>query len=122
MSNLVPYRLLTTILLLVNPLVGLADEAKGSDTEKVARHVYYSGQVQGVGFRATAAEIAQGYQVTGWVKNLDDKRVELLVEGPEQDVLKFLEAVHNRWKDNIDKEEVEKKKPTGEFKGFSVRR
>jgi acylphosphatase len=83
--------------------------------------VYYSGQVQGVGFRATAAEIAKGYKVTGWVKNLDDGRVQLVVEGTDEEVRKFLEAVRNRWKKNIEKAQVEERKPTGEFKGFSVR-
>jgi acylphosphatase len=98
-----------------------ADGGKGS-TEAISRLVHYSGQVQGVGFRATAVEIARGYSVTGWVKNLDDGRVELVVEGQEKEVEKFLEAVRGRWKDNIEKVQVESQKPTGEFKGFSIRR
>ena len=82
--------------------------------------VHYSGKVQGVGFRATTAEIARDHPVTGWVKNLSDGRVELLVEGPEEDVDKFLEAVRKRWKDNIEKEDVEKRAPSGKFKGFEI--
>jgi acylphosphatase len=82
--------------------------------------VHYSGKVQGVGFRATAAEIARDYPVTGWVKNLPDGRVRLLVEGPEKAVDKFLEAVRTRWKGNIEKEKVEKQKPRGKFKTFEV--
>jgi acylphosphatase len=82
--------------------------------------VHYTGKVQGVGFRATTADIARDYPVTGWVKNLADGRVQLLVEGPEDAVDKFLKAVHTRWKDNIEKEEVEKRTVTGKFKTFEV--
>jgi acylphosphatase len=76
--------------------------------------------VQGVGFRATAAEIARDYAITGWVKNLDDGRVELLAEGSEEAVAKFLEAVRKRWKDNITKEDVKEEAPGGKLKGFEV--
>lgn len=82
--------------------------------------VHYSGKVQGVGFRATAAAIATDYPVTGWVKNLPDGRVQLLAEGPEEAVEKFLKAVRTRWKDNIEKEQVEKQAPAGKLKGFEI--
>lgn len=43
-----------------------------------ARQVFYSGRVQGVGFRYTTRQVAAGYEVSGWVRNLPDGRVELL--------------------------------------------
>jgi acylphosphatase len=107
--------------MLTIPAFGFADEAKGSSTDSVGRRVRYSGKVQGVGFRATVAELASGYTVTGWVRNLDDGRVELRVEGTEKEVTKFLDAVRARWKNNIEKEDVEEMKAMGEFKGFTVR-
>lgn len=55
--------------------------------------VHYTGKVQGVGFRATVLEIARGYEVIGYVKNLPDKRVELLVSGLEKEVEEFLAAI-----------------------------
>jgi len=82
--------------------------------------VHYTGKVQGVGFRATTAEIARDYPVAGWVKNLPDGRVELLAEGPDEAVDKFLKAVRTRWKDNIEKEQVEKRTPGGKLKGFEI--
>ena len=85
-----------------------------------ARMVYYSGNVQGVGFRATAVEIARNHPVTGWVRNLPDGRVQLLVEGSEEGVERFLRAVHNRWKDNIKKEQIEKQEASGTLKGFTI--
>jgi acylphosphatase len=110
------------------PLIALAaatpaDEPKKDPPGKpIARLVHYSGLVQGVGFRATVAEIARGHRVTGWVKNLPDGRVQLLVEGPEEAVKKFLDAVRARWKKNIDREQAEERKPAGEHRDFSIRR
>ncbi len=85
-----------------------------------ARMVYYSGNVQGVGFRAATADIAKNYPVTGWVKNLDDGRVQLLAEGPAEAVDKFLKAVRRRWGGNIEKEEVDSPEPTGKYKSFDI--
>jgi acylphosphatase len=110
------------VLLLVAGL-GAADEPrKDTPGQAVARMVYYSGHVQGVGFRATAVEIARGHPVTGWVKNLADGRVQLFVEGSEKPVEQFLTAIRRRWQKNIEKEQVEERKPTGEHRSFVVKR
>ncbi len=53
---------------------------------KVCRHVYLSGRVQGVGFRAFVRRNAKRLGVAGWVKNLPDGRVEALIYGDEEDV------------------------------------
>jgi acylphosphatase len=110
------------VLVLASSFASPADQPKKEPPPTVARMVHYSGEVQGVGFRAITVAIAQDYPVTGWVKNLADGRVQLLVEGPEESVKKFLDAVSKRWAKNITKEEREEKKPTGEFKDFSSRR
>jgi acylphosphatase len=55
--------------------------------------VHYSGRVQGVGFRYTAARLAEGYDVTGYVRNLSDGRVELVAEGQSLTVESFLASV-----------------------------
>lgn len=52
-----------------------------------AKNVFYSGRVQGVGFRYSTKRIASGFEVTGWVKNLPDGRVELLAQALEIDEL-----------------------------------
>jgi len=90
--------------------------------DPVAHLVHYSGRVQGVGFRDTAVSIARSYPVTGWVKNLDDGRVQLLVEGPDDAVKDFRKAIRDRWPKHIDKEAAEQRKVTGKYKSFAVER
>lgn len=91
-----------------------------ADKPAVARTVHYSGNVQGVGFRLATVRIARDYPVTGWVKNLKDGRVQLVVEGPEESVERFLKAVREFWKDNIEKEAIEKQPPSGKHKTFEM--
>ena len=55
--------------------------------------VFYSGRVQGVGFRATVRRIACGYDVTGTVRNLPDGRVELIAEGARAELTAFLAGI-----------------------------
>ena len=52
-------------------------------------HVFYSGQVQGVGFRYTVQDIAASFGIAGWFRNLRDGRVEVVAEGKEMDLKEF---------------------------------
>jgi len=61
----------------------------------VARRYLVSGQVQGVGFRFFAEETARREALTGFVRNLDDGRVEALVEGDADAVTRFERALHS---------------------------
>lgn len=56
-------------------------------------HVLYSGRVQGVGFRATAGDIARRFPITGWVRNLADGGVELEAQGSSRDLDEYLAAI-----------------------------
>ena len=58
--------------------------------------IHYRGRVQGVGFRATTRMIAEGFAVTGYVRNLPDGRVELVAQGESREVAAFLDAVQDR--------------------------
>ena len=59
----------------------------------IRRQVFYSGRVQGVGFRYTTRSLASGFAVAGYVKNLADGRVELVVEGEGGEVAACLHAI-----------------------------
>ncbi|MHC4911951.1 MAG: acylphosphatase [Planctomycetota bacterium] len=53
---------------------------------QTAKHIIFSGRVQGVGFRFTAHNIASRYQLVGWVRNLPDGTVEMIAQGNADDV------------------------------------
>ncbi len=59
----------------------------------ISLQVFYEGHVQGVGFRFTVRHIAKGFDLTGWVRNLPDGRVELQVTGEEAEVRAFVDHV-----------------------------
>lgn len=85
-----------------------------------ARRVLYRGWVQGVGFRYTARRVAQDYRVTGFVRNLPDGGVELLVEGPEVEIEGFLRAVQGAMSGYIRGIEVQPVEPTGRYASFEI--
>ncbi len=57
--------------------------------------IFYSGSVQGVGFRYTVKTVAAGFEVTGAVRNLPDGRVELVAEGAEDELEAFRQAIRD---------------------------
>ena len=59
----------------------------------IARRVIFEGRVQGVGFRYTVKDLARGFDVCGWVKNLPDGSVELQVAGESDEVRDFLNEI-----------------------------
>ena len=113
------HRLLTILVVLLAMTRSVpSDEPK--DPPKAARLVRYSGQVQGVGFRATTVDIARNHPVTGWVKNLDDGRVQLEVEGAPAEVTAYLAALEERMHGHIRKTERSEHARTPQFSGFSI--
>jgi len=59
------------------------------------RRIYFSGRVQGVGFRATTNWLARGFDVAGYVRNLADGRVEALVEGEPGELDRFVDSIRD---------------------------
>ena len=85
------------------------------------REVLYSGRVQGVGFRYTAQNIAHGYNITGYVCNLPDGRVQLVAEGTTGQLDRFLSQVRTTMASNISGCHLDKVSATGEFSEFAIR-
>lgn len=63
---------------------------------KVRKHIYFSGRVQGVGFRYSATYLARPLDLTGWVKNLWDGRVEMEVQGEAAAIATFLSELRDQ--------------------------
>ena len=84
-------------------------------------HLYYSGMVQGVGFRFTVERLASALDINGFVRNLPDGRVEVVSEGEEEEVRTFIKRIRsgslNRYIRDVEESWQE---PTGEFSGFSI--
>ena len=86
----------------------------------IRMHVYFSGRVQGVGFRFTACRLARPLGLTGWVKNLWDGRVEMEVQGDELAISQMIEQIGSGWCvsiEHMDCEEI----PLEEEREFRVR-
>jgi acylphosphatase len=81
----------------------------------------FSGRVQGVGFRYTAQNIVQQYNVKGYVRNLPDGRVELVLEGPDEDMETIVESIRDRLESFIGSVDHHLVPATGEFGRFQVR-
>ena len=90
-------------------------------TDRTRAHVFVSGRVQGVYYRATTRDTAREHDVDGWVKNLDDGRVEAVFEGPEAAVQSMVEFCHDGSPvANVDDVTVEYDEPQG-VNGFEIR-
>lgn len=83
--------------------------------------IFFSGTVQGVGFRFTAERLARRFSVSGFVRNLDDGRVEVTAEGEEAVLEDFLTAIRGSgMKDYIRDVEAHWSNAQGTFKGFGI--
>jgi acylphosphatase len=91
-------------------------------TDRTRTQVYVSGRVQSVFYRATTRDEARDRGVDGWVKNLDDGRVEAVLEGPAGSVERLVEWCHEgSSRARVDDVAVEYGEPEG-LDGFEIRR
>ena len=88
---------------------------------KYRAHVLVTGMVQGVFFRAATAKLAQKLGLTGWVRNLDDGRVEAVFEGEKKDVDEAVEfCKHGPPGAHVEAIDVKPENWKGEFQGFLI--
>ncbi len=96
--------------------------AKKSTSKELSRaHVFFTGRVQGVGFRYTAEGLALGLKLKGWVRNLPDGRVELVSEGPKPKIEELLSQIQkSALGRHIKKTDLAWEAPKKEFSDFTV--
>jgi acylphosphatase len=84
-------------------------------------HIYYSGRVQGVGFRYTVKTVAMGFEVSGTVRNLPDGRVELAAEGAREELEAFRKAIQDSEVGGFVRQEaLAWGEAKNEFRGFEI--
>lgn len=81
-------------------------------------HAYYSGSVQGVGFRYTAERLSRTYGIKGWVRNTYDGKVEVVAQGKATNVDLYIEALR---KEFPVRQVAQAEEPIEGFSGFEVR-
>jgi acylphosphatase len=83
--------------------------------------VFFTGHVQGVGFRYSTSQVAKEFEVTGYVANLPDGRVQLEAEGQRDQVEAFVAAIAERMHGHIRKTERKPAHGRPQFQGFTIR-
>jgi acylphosphatase len=85
-------------------------------------HIWVTGRVQGVGFRAFVLQSGPFFGLTGWVHNVGYDQVETVAEGSREVLERFVEVVKTGPRaSRVDEARVEWETPTGKFNGFQVR-
>ena len=82
--------------------------------------VFYTGHVQGVGFRFNACRQATGLPVTGFVKNLPDGRVQMVAEGAEPCLKQLVERIDDSMQGMIKNRTIDWQPATSQFTGFTI--
>lgn len=89
--------------------------------DRICCRVLFSGMVQGVGFRYQTERVARSFDVTGYVRNTHDGRVEVLAEGRPDEVERFLAAVEESMAGYIRGRQRHESPATGLYDDFTIR-
>lgn len=89
---------------------------------RIRRRLLISGRVQGVCFRHHTRQTAQNNGVTGWVRNLPDGRVEVVLEGEESTVMATVDGCRRgpEWA-RVDTIDIQEQEIDNDFAGFTIR-
>jgi len=94
-----------------------------TEVELKRAHLFIYGRVQGVNFRYYTRQQAQSLGVTGWARNLFDRRVEVICEGDELSLQQLIDWCHRGPSAaRVDHVETQWEQPTGEFSSFEIKR
>jgi len=97
-----------------------ASYVKKIEMNAIARHIIFTGRVQGVGFRFTALDLANRHRLTGFVRNLADGAVELVVQGQLEQIHDLLRDIQDKYKDYITETKINETPSNSQFKDFKI--
>ena len=86
----------------------------------VARHIIFTVRVQGVGFRFTAHRMAKRHQLTGFVRNLSNGTVEMLAQGPTDDIDDCIQDIREYYAGYIRETNIEEIPPDPQLTDFRI--
>jgi len=87
---------------------------------QIAKHIIFTGRVQGVGFRFTALRIADRFNLTGWVRNLPDGTVEMVAQGPTEDVDDCIKNIKSSFTGYIKETKIQQIPPEPNCTDFKI--
>lgn len=88
----------------------------------IQAHILINGRVQGIGFRWWVQRETSKLELNGWVRNLDDGRVEAIAEGEKENITKLIESIKKGpILSKVESVNVDWVKATGEFEKFGIR-
>ncbi|MDB5320460.1 MAG: putative Acylphosphate phosphohydrolase [Phycisphaerales bacterium] len=99
----------------------MSAQAKATSVSPHRRTCYFSGRVQGVGFRYTVHNLAMPHDVRGYVRNLPDGRVELVMEGPDQEMNQLLDSIRQKMTHFIRQVDTQEGPATNSFNSFAIK-
>ena len=86
----------------------------------IAKHIVFSGRVQGVGFRFTAHRIASRYDLKGFVRNLPGGEVEMFAQGADKDINNCIEDIMETFAGCVRKTTVTETPPNPSYDSFKI--
>lgn len=95
-------------------------DPQDTNTGQTAKHITFSGDVQGVGFRFTAQRIANRHQLTGFVRNSPDGSVAMLLQGKPEDINKCIYEIKLAFAGSIRQTQIEEKTPNTKYTDFRI--
>jgi acylphosphatase len=87
---------------------------------ETAKHIIFSGSVQGIGFRFTTLNIANRYRLTGFVRNSPNGTVEMVAQGNADDITNCLRDINDSFADYITDTTIEDTTPNPQHKTFKI--
>ncbi len=87
---------------------------------QTAKHIIFTGRVQGIGFRFTALDIANRYRLTGLVRNLPDGTVEMVTQGPSDNIADCIRDIKEAFEGYIRETKTEEIPPDPKYTNFKI--